>query len=119
MQPAGTRIRVNRVVRTHRAGQLEATVVHVGRDDARRTGRLADANGKDPDRTATGYQHNRPRNLSGERRVKRVAHRVVDPANVERNTVVQMPDIERRHRDVFREAAVAVDANDPSIRAHV
>src|SRR5687767_3291166 len=30
-----------------------------------------------------------------------------------------MPDVERRHRDVFRKAAIAIDTDDPRVRADV
>src|SRR5437763_1843332 len=44
--------------------------------------------------------------------MKRIAHWVVNAANVERDVVVQMPDVRRRHGDVLGEAAIAVDADD-------
>ena len=54
-----------------------------------------------------------------QRRMERVPHRVVDPADLERNVVVEMPHVRRRHGDVLGEAAVAVDADDLRVRAHV
>ena len=107
------------VVRAHLLGEREPRVVHVGRDDARRAGRLADADGEDADRSAARDEHRRAGNLRRERRVERVAHRIVNAADVERDVVVEMPDVRRRHRDVLGEAAVAIDADDLRVRADV
>jgi hypothetical protein len=49
---------------------------------------------------------------AGERRVKGIAHRVVNAADVERDVVIEMPDVRRGHRDVLGEASVAVHADD-------
>ena len=64
-------------------------------------------------------EHRRAGNLGRERRVERVAHRIVDAADVVRDVVVEVPDVRRRHRDVLGEAAVAVDADDACVRADV
>ena len=99
--------------------QREPRVVDVRRDDARRARRLADADREDADRTAAGDEHRRAGNLGRERGVERVAHRIVNAADVERDVVVEMPDVRRRHRDVLGEAAVAIDADDLRVRADV
>ena len=99
--------------------QREARVVDVRRDDARRARRFADADGEDADRSASGDEHRRAGNLGGEHGVERVAHRIVNAADVERDVVVEMPDVRRRHRDVLGETAVAIDADDLRVRADV
>jgi hypothetical protein len=49
--------------------------------------------------------------------VKRVAHRIVDAADVERDVVVEVPDVRRRHRDVLGKTSVAIHADDLRVRA--
>ena len=71
------------VVRSHPLREREALVVDVGRDDPGRARRLADAHGEDADRSTARHQHGRTRNVRREGRVKRVAHRIVDSADVE------------------------------------
>src|SRR5205814_3055554 len=88
-------------------------------DDARRARRFADADGEQADWAAPGDQHRGSRDLRGERRVKRVSHRVVNAADVERRLIVQVPDVRRGHRDVLRETAVAIDADDARVWTHV
>ena len=51
--------------------------------------------------------------------MKRIAHRVVNAADVVGDVVVQMPDIGCRHRDVFRKAAIPIHADDPRERTDV
>ena len=116
---ASASLRMHGVVRAHLLREREARVVHVRCDDARRARRLADADGEDADRSAAGDEHRRAGNLRRERGVKRVAHRIVNAADVVRHVVVEMPDVRRRHRDVLGEASVAIDADDLRVRADV
>jgi hypothetical protein len=110
---------VNDVVRTHLPGERESRVVHVRGDDARRAGGLADPDGENADRAASGDEHRCAGDLGREHRVKRVAHRIVNAADVERDRVVEVPHVRRRHGDVLGEAAVAIDADDARVGADV
>ena len=103
---------MNGVVGTHATGEGQARVIDVGRDDPGGAGGFADADGEQPDRAASGDQDERAGDVGGERRMERVAHGVVDAADLVGDLVVEVPHVGRRHRDVVREAPVAVDADD-------
>ena len=51
--------------------------------------------------------------------MKGVPHRVVDPADVEADGVVEVPDVAGGHSDVVGEGAVPVHADDLRVRADV
>src|SRR5207302_7404801 len=90
----------------------ETSFVDVRRDDAGCASRFADADREQADRSTARHQYRRAGNLSAQRSVECVAHRIVNAANVERDVVVEMPDVRRGHRDVLGEAPVAVDTDD-------
>src|SRR5687768_10950140 len=109
----------HRVVSAHGPGEIEPRVVDVSGDHPRCAGGPAYPHGEKSDRATAGDEHCGAGNVSSQRGVKRVAHRVVNATDVEGDLVVQMPHVRRGHRDVLREAAIAVDADDPCVGAYV
>jgi hypothetical protein len=51
--------------------------------------------------------------------VKGIAHGIMDPSDVERDRIVEVPHVRGGHRDVLGEAAVTVDSDDPRVRTNV
>src|SRR6266550_2732631 len=94
-------IRSDSVVRAHLSGEIESLVINIRCNDSRRTRGSADSGGEYSNRSAAGDENHRARNISGERRVKRVAHRIVNAADVVADRIGQMPHVSCRHRDVF------------------
>ena len=107
------------IVGAHAAGERQAGVIDIGCDHAGGTGRLADSDREQTDRTASRDQHVGARDLGSQRRVERVAHWIVDAADFIGHGGVEAPDVGRRHGDEIREASVAVDADDPGVGADV
>ena len=80
---------------------------------------LADAGGDDPDRAGTGDQHVFADDVELQRAVRGVAVGVEEGGQLGWNLVGDRPQIRCRHRHVFGECAVAVDADAHCIRAQV
>src|SRR5688500_7212922 len=107
------------VVCAHLLCELQARLVDVRCNDARRAGRPADPDGKNTNRPAPRNKNSGAGYVRGECGVKRVSHGIVNAAYVIADGVVEMPDVGGRHGNEFGEAPVAVDADDFRVRTDV
>ena len=102
------------------AGVGGGEAVDLGDGDARGSGDARDLGAHGADRSVAEDGDRRPGEVGDLRGVDGVAERVEEGADLGRDDpAVERDDVERGHLDVLREAAVAVDAEDPGVLADV
>ena len=107
-------------MRPHALGELEPEGRAIGGEDNGGAGRAGDGDREQADRPAAEHGHAPAGQVLLARREDRVAERLLQGRDLGRQLrAVVLPDDRLRHRDVLRERAVAVDAENLRALAHV
>ncbi len=101
-------------MRAHPLSEGQAPSVDVRGDHLRRAGGPCDPHCEAADGSAPHHEHGAARNVRGEHRVKRVAHRIHDRSHGRRDAV-ERQHVGRGHHDVVGEGAVPIDADDARV----
>ncbi len=110
---------VERDVRAHFFGQVEAVLIHIGNDDIARTGVPDDGGGHEADRTRAGDQHVFAEDVEAERGVHGVAEGIEDAGHIKVDARAVVPHVAHGQGEILREGAGAVDADADGVRAEM